>query len=194
MISIHPIDLETERLLLEPMALNFCTEKYVNWLNDNEINQFLETGGNYTLESLKSYLEKIVANPVLFWAIIHKESKKHIGNIKIDPISLRNNIGEYGILMGDKEYWGQGYAKEASCAVINYCFKNLGLRKISLGVISSNKSAVKLYEKLGFEIEGIYRMHGIYKGEFCDALRMSLFNFEDPLVLKYFDEKDNLYE
>lgn len=179
--------IETERLKLEPISIKFCSNQYVNWLNDIEVYQYLDTGGNFTLEELASYLNKFAENPVLFWAIIVKETNTHIGNIKIDPINNRNQIGEYGILMGDKKYWGKGFAKEASIAVIRYCFKNVGLRKIVLGVIKENSAAIKLYKSLGFKIEGVYRMHGLYAGKFCDSIRMSLFNEEDPFVKKYFN-------
>ena len=181
--------LETERLKLEPISIKFCSNKYVNWLNDPEIYQYLDNGGNYTYNSLFEYLNKYTENPILFWAIIIKEDNTHIGNIKVDPINKKNQIGEYGILMGDKNKWGQGYAKEATKAVIDYCFKVLELRKITLGVIKDNITAVKLYQKLGFEIEGIYKMHGIYNDRFCDALRMAKFNLEDPRVNNYFHHK-----
>ena len=183
--------LETERLKLEPISVKFCSSKYVNWLNDNEIYQYLDNGGEYTYEALLEYLTKYTDTKVLYWAIIIKENNIHIGNIKIDPINKRNQIGEYGILMGDKQNWGKGYAKEASNAVIHFCFKKLGLRKISLGVIKDNIAAVRLYKSLGFEIEGTYRMHGIYAGKYCDAFRMALFNIENPLVQEYFNNNEN---
>ena len=132
------------------------------------------------------YLTKYTEKPILFWAIVIKEGDTHIGNIKIDPINKNNKIGEYGILIGDKSKWGQGFAKEASKAIIDYCFNVLALRKITLGVIKDNVTAVKLYQNLGFEIEGMYKMHGIYNGKFCDVLRMAKFNLEDPMVNNYF--------
>lgn len=179
--------IETKRLILEPISIKFCSDEYVNWLNDKEIYKYLDNGGNYTKAALQDYLIKYTKNTVLFWAIIVKETQKHIGNIKIDPINYRNQIGEYGILMGDKQNWGKGYAKEASIAVINYCFKNVGLRKIVLGVIKDNTAAINLYNTLGFKLEGTYRMHGIYEGKFCDSIRMAIFNEEDPSVKKYFN-------
>jgi ribosomal-protein-alanine N-acetyltransferase len=185
-LSLIPT-IETKRLILEPISIKFCSDEYVNWLNDKEIYKYLDNGGNYTKAALEDYLIKHTKNTVLFWAIIVKEPQKHIGNIKIDPINYRNQIGEYGILMGDKQNWGKGYAKEASIAVINYCFKNVGLRKIVLGVIKDNTAAINLYNTLGFKIEGIYRMHGIYEGKFCDSIRMAIFNEEDPSVNKYFN-------
>jgi len=181
--------LETERLKLEPLSIKYCSSKYVNWLNDPEIYKYLDNGGNYTDNSLFEYLTRYTEKPVFFWAIIIKEDNTHIGNIKVDPINIKNQIGEYGILMGDKNKWGQGYAKEATKVVIDYCFKVLRLRKITLGVIKDNIAAVKLYQNLGFETEGVYRMHGIYDGRFCDALRMALFNLDNPLVNNYFNLK-----
>lgn len=169
--------LESERLQYLPLSKEHCTQEYVNWMNDAEVIQFLESGGNYTIEQLEEYLESIVKKGnILFWAIHLKETGEHIGNIKIDPINSKHGYGEYGILMGAKKHWGKGYAKEASLAIIDYCFNETGLRKMTLGVVEKNIAAVELYKKIGFEVEGLYKKHGIYKGEYCDTLRMALFN------------------
>ena len=174
-MSKAPI-IESERLLLEPISVKFCSNSYVGWLNDEEVYRYLETGGNHTIEMLKDFLIAAEAKDILFWAIIIKETKKHIGNIKIDPINKRHGLGEYGILMGDKTEWGKGYAKETSIAVIDYCFKQLNFRKMTLGVIEENIVAVKLYQNLGFKQEGLYVEHGIYEGKYCNVIRMALFN------------------
>ncbi len=105
-----------------------------------------------------------------------KESNKHIGNIKIDPINYKHGYGEYGIMMGDKTEWGKGYAKEASQTIIKFCFEILNLRKIKLGVVEANIAALELYKKLEFEIEGIYKNHCIYDGVLNNIVRMSIFN------------------
>ena len=54
--------------------------------------------------------------------------------------------------------------------------KTLNLRKMNLGVIESNKRAVKLYEKLDFIIEGHLINHVSSNGKFVNVLRMALFN------------------
>ena len=75
-------------------------------------------------------MEGVEANDsMLFWAIHLKEGGKHIGNIKIDPVNKRHGLGEYGIMIGDSDEWGKGYAKEASELVIHHCFRDLRLRK-----------------------------------------------------------------
>lgn len=164
--------LESKRLYFEPLSLKHLSHNYVNWLNDTRVNKYLESGGDYTLNKLKTFLIEQAQNDILFWAIHIKDSKQHIGNIKIDPISLENNSGEYGILMGDCNEWGKGYAKEASETIINFCFNKLKLSKITLGVIDENRSAVKLYEKLGFETESIIEKSGVYDNKTCNSIRM----------------------
>jgi len=172
------IELTSDRLVLKPISLDHASDTYVSWMNDAEVNKYLDGSGNYSMEKLLTYLNEVVKKDLYFWAIHLKGSNKHIGNIKIDSISERNVIGVYGILMGDREEWGKGYAKEASQMVIDFCFKKLGLRKISLGVIEDNVAAVQLYDKLGFIQEGLLLKHGSYDGKYCNSVQMSIFNPE----------------
>jgi ribosomal-protein-alanine N-acetyltransferase len=181
--------IETSRLLLKPMDTKFITESYLHWMNDMEVCKFLETSIPYSEVELQDFGNQMITKNVLFWVITLKHDGSHIGNIKIDPINKKHLTGEYGILMGDRNNWGKGFAKEASRSVISYCFDTLNLRKITLGVIKDNIAAIKLYESLGFEVEGVYRMHGKYDGKYCDAIRMALFNMKDPDVQNYLDNK-----
>ncbi|MFL0162050.1 GNAT family N-acetyltransferase [Aquirufa salirivi] len=180
------IRLETDRLVLEPMQEKFISQNYLQWLNDREICKYLESPIPYSEKELKTFVNSMIARKVYFWAITIKENNLHIGNIKIDPINQKHGLGEYGILMGDRNNLGKGYAKEASQAVISFCFEKLGLRKITLGVIEDNEAAVKLYKSLGFQVEGIYQMHGKYDGKYCNAIRMALFNMNDDEVQSFF--------
>src|SRR5437016_4773727 len=110
-------------------------------MNDLETCRYMESGGDYTLEKLNSYLSEVEAKGyLLFWAIHLKAGDKHIGNIKIDPVNKRHGLGEYAIMMGDKTEWGKGYAREASITIIDYCFHRLNLRKITLGVVDENEA------------------------------------------------------
>jgi ribosomal-protein-alanine N-acetyltransferase len=168
------IDLESERLVYKRLSLNHLSNDYLGWLNNPRVNLYLESRGNYTMEMLKAYIEQQYEDEIYFWGIHLKDSNKHIGNIKIDPINEETHSGEYGILMGDFTNWGKGFAKEASIKIIDYCFKEIKLSKITLGVVEDNIAAVKLYEKIGFITEEVKVDVGIYNGKISNSLRMSL--------------------
>lgn len=168
--------LHSNRLDLFPVTARYATPRYVEWMNDPAVYQYLDSGGDYTMEKLVTYLETAEKKDMYFWAITVRDANTHIGNIKLDPVSEKHRRAEFSIMMGERTEWGKGYAEEASRRIIDFAFADLALNKITLGVIAGNLPAVKLYRKLGFETEGVYRRHEICDGQYCDAIRMALFN------------------
>ena len=106
---MRAIYLESDRLYYERLTLKHLSKEYVAWLNDKEVYKYLESGGDYSINKLKQFLEEQENKNILFWAILRKGSNSHIGNIKIDPVDIKSNSGEYGILMGNKNEWGKGF-------------------------------------------------------------------------------------
>ena len=51
--------LTSERLVYKPLSYGHLSENYVSWMNDPEVIKYLETGGNYTIEMLKVYLNVV---------------------------------------------------------------------------------------------------------------------------------------
>jgi RimJ/RimL family protein N-acetyltransferase len=172
-ISSTPM-LEGKRIYLYPLDFSFCSEKYLSWLNDPDVFAHLNAGGDYTIDELYDFVDKNTKQGVLFWAIVLKEDNNHIGNIKIDKINFKEFYGEYGIMIGEKSVWGRGYGAEASKIVIDYCFNNVGLEAINLGVHAENILAVNLYKKLGFSIVSTEPSKGDKKSENDFYYRMTL--------------------
>lgn len=73
----------------------------------------------------------------------------------------------------NKEHWGKGIATELMKAQFEFCHNNK-IRKINLEVMVNNHKAKALYEKLGFEVEGIERMAICVDGEYIDNYYMGL--------------------
>ena len=76
------IDLESPRLYFKRLTIDHLSIDYVNWINDSEVNRYMETRGNYTLEMLSDFLIENEKKDIYFWAIHLKSDNKHIGNIK----------------------------------------------------------------------------------------------------------------
>jgi [ribosomal protein S5]-alanine N-acetyltransferase len=71
----------------------------------------------------------------------------------IDPEHLQ---AELGFWIGT-EWWGQGYAREAARAVIQYGFDTLGLNRICAHHMARNPAAGKVMKALGMRQEGLLR-------------------------------------
>jgi RimJ/RimL family protein N-acetyltransferase len=56
-------------------------------------------------------------------------------------------------------FWGMGYATEASRAVVEYGFTNLGLHRIHAHYFSENTASSRVLEKIGMRHEGQLRNH-----------------------------------
>jgi RimJ/RimL family protein N-acetyltransferase len=53
--------------------------------------------------------------------------------------------------------------------ISNYCFENMGLKRLFAPVLSYNKGSMKVLEKNGFILEGIFRNHFNKKDQLWDA-------------------------
>ncbi|MCX7950339.1 MAG: GNAT family N-acetyltransferase, partial [Clostridiales bacterium] len=123
-------------------------------------------------------------------AIVLKDEDKLIGNVGLHNINWISRIAEIGILIGDKNYWGQGYAKEAMKLVLDYAFNMLNLHMVYLKVYGYNVSAIKCYEKVGFKFAGKLREAIEVAGEKYDVIYMDILKREfEPIYIKDIVEK-----
>jgi RimJ/RimL family protein N-acetyltransferase len=53
------------------------------------------------------------------------------------------------------DYWGRGIATESSEAVLDYGFRELGLKRIIALVLPDNAASIHVLEKLGMSFEGM---------------------------------------
>jgi RimJ/RimL family protein N-acetyltransferase len=128
---------------------------YLSWMRDSKTNSFIKSvRAETTLEDLHRYVEfHNDAQNSLLLGIFLKPNFKHIGNIKLEPI-VHNQKATLGILIGEEEWRGKGIGFEVLTIVLDYCFKDLKLKTVELGVNKKNIAAIKLYSRIGF-IENI---------------------------------------
>jgi len=63
-----------------------------------------------------------------------------------------------------KDYWGYGIGKNLLTKSVGWCDSN-GIRKMTLNVLESNKSAIALYENVGFKMEGLLENDKLFADE-----------------------------
>jgi [ribosomal protein S5]-alanine N-acetyltransferase len=176
-----PEELQNPFIIGELCYLRGLTEAdlegpWFQWMNDYEVTHTLESGKvPNSAKRLRDYFESTQeSSDTVHFAICDKATNTHIGNIGLrdmHPIHHRANIG---ILIGDKRFWSKGYGTEAVSLVVDYGFRRWNLHSIWLGVLASNKAAVRAYEKVGFILDGTEREACWADGRFHDLYHMSI--------------------
>ncbi|MDR3642510.1 MAG: GNAT family protein [Candidatus Doudnabacteria bacterium] len=166
------------KVTLRPVRLDDAP-RFVKWFNDPEVNKFLFYR-SLTLSQerkiIREKLQKQTKQSTHF--CIDTKSGVHIGVTSFDSIRERNKNATWGIVIGDKRYWSQGYGTEAMSLMFEYGFKKLKLHRIEFDVYRYNKRAIGLYKKLGCKIEGIKREHNFWNGKYWDTYQMGILDKE----------------
>jgi len=168
-----------KRLYLEYLTPSKVSQRYVDWLNDREVNQYLEArfGCPYTLESVREFVEAQYKDPDShMFGIFMREGDRHIGNIKVGPINRRHNFAEVGIVIGEKSMWGKGLGSEAVGLASRYAFEKLGLHKLVAGCYSDNKGSEKAFAAAGYVREGVVRKKFMCNGKYVDDIIFGIAN------------------
>ena len=145
-------EIVTNRFLLRPLDVKDVSDRYVAWLGDPVIGQYISSAANRpTLADLKQYvLQRVFRDDVVFLGIFEKESGLHIGNIKFEPVNSELGYTIMGILIGDSNWRGKGVAAEVLIASADWLRRHRNINQIALGVSRSNVRAIAAYRKVGF--------------------------------------------
>jgi ribosomal-protein-alanine N-acetyltransferase len=144
--------LETNRFVLRSISPERDSfENYLSWMKNEEANPFIEgVNVEISFQDLVSYVsEKNDSNAALLLGIFLKVENIHIGNVKLEPI-IPKKRATIGILIGEESWRGKGVGLEVITRVLDFCFKDLEVEVVDLGVNRKNLRAVKLYARLGF--------------------------------------------
>ncbi len=170
--------IEGRRVGLRRVRSSDVTPVYVGWLNDPEVNRFLESRFSpHSLESTAAYVAKLEGDvDNVFLAIIMLDGSRHIGNMKIGPINRQHRCAAVGIVIGEKDCWGKGYATEAISLGTRYSFATLGLHRLEAGAYAENPGSARAFLKAGWHEEGREQSKWRCEDRFVDGVRIACVN------------------
>lgn len=133
----------------------------------------------YSRVNLEDWIKRHSNRPdEVLWTIAEKDSDRCVGHVGLYQIDNRVRKGQFAILIGDRELWGKGLGTRVTKTVVTWAFEQLNLHKVTLGVLTTNARAIRIYETLGFRSEGILRHDQFRDGEFLDLMLMAVFEDE----------------
>lgn len=141
-------------LSLRMLEMEDCNARYLSWLDNPKVNQYLETRWEeQSISKIAAYVESIRNSTHSYLFAITCESR-HIGNIKIGPIHPIYEQEDISYFIGETAYWGKGIASAAIGLVT--AFASLGLNRLQAGVIEGNIGSEKALLKNAYKKEEFF--------------------------------------
>ena len=141
------VELQTNNFTLRSLNLSDATERYVGWLNDPEVNRYLEVRHNKnTRDSVKGFISSHDNKSSFLFGVFDKKSGDHVGNYSA-RCDLMHLTATLGVMLGDKSYWGRRTILETRARILDFLFEDVGLIKVHGACYSSNLPAIYNYKK-----------------------------------------------
>ena len=77
-----------------------------------------------------------------------------------------------GILVGEKDCWGRGLGTQAVKLVAEHAFLRLNLNRVYAGAVKENIGSIRIFEKAGFQREGLARESYFCEGNYRDCIQL----------------------
>jgi RimJ/RimL family protein N-acetyltransferase len=108
--------------------------------------------------------------------VVKKSNNKAIGFIRVNGIPNKNVW--LRMIIGDKNAWGKNYASDAIRCVLKWLFYELNIHRVELETYTTNKRAIRFFEKMGFKKEGVLREAHFCDGKYYDIISYGLLKDE----------------
>lgn len=168
--------IETERLILRPLRLSDTNDlleyqshpdivRYIPW--PERTRDQVETALINTIETGKFDLNAESDSIGLVWELKVDQPGKVIGQSNMTLESFTDKRYDIGWVT-HQSFQRQGYAFEATKALMQYAFQNFSLHRIIANIDTRVPESANLAEKLGMRLEGTFKDGEFFKGAWCD--------------------------
>lgn len=151
---------------------------FMRWFRDYEIQSLIDVDVivPVTDEAEQEFYERAVkkSGDAFYFSIRTLDDDRLIGNCSLFGVNYKNRSAEFGIVIGEKDYWGQGYGSDAARVILRFAFDEVNLNRVHLEAFDYNARAVRSYEKVGFVREGIRRQAVFRAGKYHDVITMAV--------------------
>ena len=166
---LRPFRSEDARVIAE-IGNNIEARKYLQ-----NVIPFTELGEMDFVESLSREMSSPAPRRIVFAVEV---DGKVVGATGLERINWISRNCYFAIAIYDPDYWNRGIGTEATKLMVSYAFEFLNMHKILLEVYDYNERAIRVYQKVGFEIEGRLRKNHYFNGRYHDTLVMGILSEE----------------
>lgn len=163
-----------KRIILRPVFRS-DVKNFISWFNNPEITQYLVTYLPITDIAEEKWIEDLSisrkdTDVVFVIEVIMGRKKIPVGTVGLHKIDWKNRDAEFGIAIGEKKFWGNGYGTEATKLILDYAFNQLNFHRVSSAAYDFNARSVKMHIRVGLKEEGRVRQSIFKNGQYQDKI------------------------
>ncbi|MFA5860511.1 MAG: GNAT family protein [Candidatus Thermoplasmatota archaeon] len=161
----------------ERVRLRLPTERdlafAMRFANDEELRGWLRFYRPTGEAEEMGWLRSLGEGQDVVWLMERKDDHEPLGFISLSSIDHVNGHAELGLGILSTAHRGGGAGGEACRLVLSHAYSTLRLQRVLLFVLADNP-ALRLYQRLGFRVEGTLRRHAFKRGAWRDQHVMGL--------------------
>ncbi|MFG2605878.1 GNAT family N-acetyltransferase [Streptomyces sp. NPDC048514] len=175
--SVKPV-LTGERTVLRPFTADDA-EAMWEIIGDPEVVRWtFEPSTGLTLDLLRThYGARTARADRLDLAVTDPATGELLGEVVLHDVDRNARSCTFRTLLGPRGR-GRGIGTEATRLIVGHGFEQLGLHRIELEVYGHNARARRVYEKVGFVVEGVRREAVLRDGVWADDVVMAVLEQE----------------
>jgi len=128
--------------------------------------------------ALQAKIDELFHARSLFqWGIVRAGEDRVLGTCTLADIDLQHRRAAIGFALG-RASWGQGFAREAVQALVDFAFTELELHRLAADADPRNQRSLQLLGAVGFVREGLQRESYFVADEWQDAVLFGLLRRE----------------
>jgi diamine N-acetyltransferase len=167
-----------EQVELEPLRAS-DSQLLFEWINNRELVVSSAPFRPVSREEHDAWFDDVRdRTDVRIFGIRLREGDRLVGSCQLHSIHPVHRSAELQIRIGADDARGRGLGAEAVRLLLAFGFDELELHRIFLHVFETNEAARRLYERVGFRIEGVLRDGARIEDEWVDVLLMALLRSE----------------
>lgn len=164
---MHSYTIDTPRLLLRPLSMDDAEAEFV-WLSDPEVNRYMPYSLYTSLQQVHNWLTHVMTvENAYHFGFVRKSDGLLIGagDIKPDEESGSWELG-YNFR---RDVWNQGYGTEAARAMIDFAYREFGVRDFVAAHASANPASGRVLEHCGMKLDRLGQYSRFDGSETFDA-------------------------
>ena len=149
----------------------------MKWRNTEHFKKYFREYREINTDMQEEWYQKsVLNNPSILMFSINNKQDELIGCCGLCYINWVHRHADLSLYIGYEEEYidEQGLAFESCNLLLDYGFYQLGLNKIWTEIYEFDHKKKELFERIGFQTDGVLRKHYYYEGRWWNSYLLSL--------------------